>query len=175
MDQILADPDAIAPGGRLDIEQVVFGFEVDFAADLRCIPMLVRFKLDRVGVKLSLKQWTRIGAANRHRLVALSCDTQREVAAYRSTLIRLVTQHSSEQIVELKADTAPCWADTRMVAQPVVRQAASNSVASPTPEQWASLSALQRFALVKLARSNHDNDNFVPAMREFGLLGSLQT
>jgi hypothetical protein len=28
----------------------------------------------------------------------------------------------------------------------------------------------QRFALFKLTRPNHDNDNFIPAMREFGLL-----
>lgn len=31
---------------------------------------------------------------------------------------------------------------------------------------------LQRFALYKLTRPGHDNDNFLPAMREFGLVGS---
>lgn len=40
----------------------------------------------------------------------------------------------------------------------------------PTATQWAALLPLQRFALVKLARSRHENENFVPAMREFGLL-----
>jgi hypothetical protein len=38
-------------------------------------------------------------------------------------------------------------------------------------EQWASLLPLQRFALIKLSRSNHENHNFVPALQEFGLLG----
>jgi hypothetical protein len=33
------------------------------------------------------------------------------------------------------------------------------------------LSVLQRFALFKLTRPGHDNDNLEPAMREFGLLG----
>ena len=34
----------------------IFGFEADFARDLRCIPMAVRRKLDLVGVKLGLPQ-----------------------------------------------------------------------------------------------------------------------
>ena len=36
--------------------------------------------------------------------------------------------------------------------------------------QRHALSPLQRFTLVKLSRAKHDNVNFVPAMREFGLL-----
>lgn len=38
---------------------VFFQFESDFVATLRCIPMIVRFKLDLCGVKLSLKAWSR--------------------------------------------------------------------------------------------------------------------
>lgn len=40
---------------------------------------------------------------------------------------------------------------------------------APSPQQWASLTTLRRFALFKLTRPGHDNDNFVPAMLEFGL------
>ena len=32
------------------------------------------------------------------------------------------------------------------------------------------LHQLERFVLVKLSRDHHDNLNFVPALREFGLL-----
>jgi hypothetical protein len=170
MMELLASQDAIAAGGRISDDQTVFRFEADFAADLRCIPMIVRFKLDRIGIKLSLKQWARIGVANRRRLAALSCDTLREISDYRLTLVNLAAHHTAEPIVELKPDTDPCWADTRTVASPVIQQAGAASVASPTLAQWSTLSMLQRFALVKLARSNHDNHNFVPALREFGLL-----
>ncbi|WP_264996320.1 nitrate reductase associated protein, partial [Kozakia baliensis] len=31
------------------------------------------------------------------------------------------------------------------------------------------------FALIKLARSKHENENFVPAMKEFGLLSSTRS
>jgi hypothetical protein len=42
----------------------------------------------------------------------------------------------------------------------------------PAPSQhlWAGLTPLQRFTLLKLTRDGHDNENFVPALREFGLL-----
>lgn len=170
MNQMLADPDAVAPGGRLGAEHATFGFEADFAADLRCIPMVVRFKLDRVGVKLSLKQWTKIGPANRRALAARQCDTHREVMDYRRTLVRMVAQNTAEPIVDLRPDPEPAWTDPMRLPELVIAQAAKAGVAPPTGSQWAALSTLQRFALLKLARSNHDNDNFAPAMREFGLL-----
>jgi hypothetical protein len=38
-----------------------------------------------------------------------------------------------------------------------------------TLQQWASLTPLQRFALIKLSRSGHENSNFLPALQEFQL------
>ena len=35
--------------------------------------------------------------------------------------------------------------------------------------QWKNLNPLQRFALTKLTRGGHENENFLPALREFGL------
>jgi len=43
-------------------------------------------------------------------------------------------------------------------------------VAPPTDAAWSVLAELQRFALIKLTGDNHDNVNFLPAMREFGLV-----
>jgi hypothetical protein len=37
----------------------IFEFELDFVRTLRCVPMIVRFKLDTCGVKLSLTHWNR--------------------------------------------------------------------------------------------------------------------
>jgi hypothetical protein len=34
---------------------------------------------------------------------------------------------------------------------------------------WNELAPLQRFALVKLTRGGHENANFLPALREFGM------
>lgn len=38
---------------------MLFDFERDFAGSLRCIPMIARQKLDIIGIKLSLRQWSR--------------------------------------------------------------------------------------------------------------------
>lgn len=148
---------------------VVFGFEADFAHDLRCIPMAVRFKLDRVGVKLSLKQWARIGLAGRRKLASLDCETQDSIVQYRRDLTSMVGLAACDPIVELGADPDPSWADAAIVPAQVTAQAVIAGVAAPTQAQWAKLSTLQRFALLKLARSNHDNYNFVRALHEFEL------
>ncbi len=46
-------------------DQQLFAFENDFVATLRCIPMAVRFKLDRCGIKLTLRQWSRLTHSDR--------------------------------------------------------------------------------------------------------------
>ncbi|HEV7690193.1 MAG TPA: nitrate reductase associated protein [Hyphomonadaceae bacterium] len=159
-----------AVGIPLGDEHRVFGFEADFAQDLRCIPMVVRFKLDRCGIKLSLKQWSRFGRENRAALLIRRCDTAKEAGSYRETLIDLVETCGGGGVAWLAPDPAPVWAEERQVPLPVVEQAARSGIAPPLAGHWARLAPIERFALVKLARSNHDNDNFLPAMREFGLI-----
>ncbi len=165
----LAQLDAVA-GGGIGAEQRIFGFEADFAKDLRCIPMVVRFKLDRCGVKLSLRQWSKMGAANRVRLLAARGDTIAETEAFRILVVDLATTHCSEEIRWLSVESELAWADPACVPADIMRQAAASGIAPPSPQCWSRLSALQRFALLKLARSDHDNHNFTPAMREMGIL-----
>jgi len=171
----LADPDAIAPGGALEDGYGLFAFESDFASDLRCIPMVVRFKLDRAGIKLSLRQWTRIGQSNRQALAAIPCNTLHEVAVYRRTLVGMVERNTPEHIVGLPLNAPLSWADPARMPNEVAAQALIAGVNPPTDAQWSNLDTLQRFALVKLARSNHDNHNFAPALREFGIGGFERT
>lgn len=159
------DATFVVPDGIGD-EHRVFAFEADFAHDLRCIPMVVRFKLDRCGVKLSLRQWSKMGVANRMRLLKTRCDTAGEIQAFRMIVVDLATTHCSEAIRWLPRDPEPTWANSALVPVDVTRQAAELAVAPPSPQCWRGLSTLQRYALLKLARSNHDNHNFVPAMRE---------
>ena len=99
--------DIIAPGGNLESGHGVFAFEADFARDFRCIPMVVRLKLDRVGIKLSLKQWTRIGHPNRRSLATLHCNTVLETAAYRRALVSMIESNSCGPVVTLPLDPAP--------------------------------------------------------------------
>lgn len=86
-----------------DGEGQIFAFERDFAGSLRCIPMIVRFKLDLAGVKLSLRQWSQLDRAVRGRLVDQACGTPEEITAIgrissaRSTPRRTSRPSSSRQ------------------------------------------------------------------------------
>ena len=147
----------------------LFAFEDDFVASLRCIPMAVRLKLDRSGIKLSLRQWSRFTRDDRRALLEAPCHTPAEVAAYRKELVALVTLRAREEARPLAEAPAPLW-EAASPPSVVAAYAQSVVVAPPTPRAWGELSELQRFALVKLTRDNHDNVNFIPAMREFGLV-----
>jgi hypothetical protein len=148
----------------------IFQFEQDFAGSLRCIPMAVRFKLDRCGVKLSLRQWSRFGPEERERMLRLACERREEIEAYRRELEELIQLRSTQPPEYLPIEGEPLWADAARVPEQVVQFAAQVQVPPPSGSQWAALSPLQRFTLIKLSRAKHDNVNFVPAMREFGLL-----
>jgi len=148
----------------------IFQFEQDFAGSLRCIPMAVRFKLDRCGVKLSLRQWSRFGPEERDRMLRLACERREEIEAYRRELEELIQLRSTQPAQYLPIEGEPLWADAGRVPEQVVQFAAQVQVSPPSGSQWAALSPLQRFTLIKLSRAKHDNVNFVPAMREFGLL-----
>jgi hypothetical protein len=148
----------------------VFRFEVDFGGTLRCIPMSVRMKLDQVGIKLSLKQWNRMPAVQRRELVERSCDSAAEAQAYKAHLVSLIEAHTGSEVEFAPLEAAPPWADAAAVPERIRDWARGVGVAPPSAEQWGALTALQRFALFKLTRPGHKNENFLPAMREFAIL-----
>ena len=146
-----------------------FQFESDFVDSLRCIPMQVRYKLDTCGVKLKLAHWHQFSPAERQQLVDLDCTTAAETEHYRLVLRQLVQAHTGELPADLLIDPQPAWTDATTIPESVVAQAQSVDQTIRL-DQWAQLSPLQRFALIKLSRSQHENKNFLPALQEFHLL-----
>ena len=148
----------------------LFAFEADFVATLRCVPMAVRFKLDRCGIKLSLRQWSRFTRDDRQALLLQPCDHPAEVEAYRLALAALVALRANEVAKPLAEPPCGQWDNAHQVASVVAAYARGLGVHPPSQTEWASLSTLQRFVLIKLTRDNHDNVNFLPALHEFGLV-----
>ncbi len=146
-----------------------FEFEADFASSLRCIPMIVRYKLDTCGVKLKLSHWNHLSASERQTLVRQPCSTAAEIQSYRSQLHQLVQSHMGEVPSDLPIDPHPDWMNETLVSESVAAQAASIGQ-TITLDQWVNLTPIQRFALIKLSRSQHENHNFLPALREFQLI-----
>jgi hypothetical protein len=145
-----------------------FQFEADFVESLRCIPMQVRFKLDTCGVKLKLHQWNQFEERDRQELVDLPCETDSEVKDYRAFLHQLIEARTGEMATDLAVDLNPAWNDAKQVPESVQTKAGEQEI-EISVTRWEMLTPLQRFALIKLSRSGHENSNFFPAMQEFNL------
>ncbi len=145
-----------------------FRFESDFVSSLRCIPMVVRFKLDLCGVKLSLRAWSQFDHATRARCVGLPTRSEEEVRGYGEALCQAL-EAIGQKPVRLAIDAAPAWADVRSAPAAVLARGLAEGIAAERFAGWGALAPLQRFALVKLTRGGHENANFLPALLEFGL------
>jgi hypothetical protein len=152
------------------MEAVHFQFEEDFMEDnIRCIPMIVRFKLDAAGIKLKLAEWSRFSVEERDQLTLQHCSNLVEVEIYRNYLHHLVVMHKGNEPVNLMMDNNPPWANLDEV-HPSLQAKAKEHNWFISIAQWRSLSNLQRFALLKLYRPGHENKNFPKAMKEFNLV-----
>ncbi|MBE9065475.1 nitrate reductase associated protein [Leptolyngbya cf. ectocarpi LEGE 11479] len=144
-----------------------FQFEQEFIESLRCIPMVVRMKLDTCGVKLKLTHWHRFSHPERQTLVTMPCEHRDAIAAYQQYLQGLVTHYTGQPAKEIDVPDHPAWLETAVPAS-VKHQATAHRVEIST-DAWQGLTPAQRFALIKLSRPSHENRNFVPALQEFGL------
>jgi hypothetical protein len=145
-----------------------FQFEADFVESLRCIPMKVRLKLDTCGVKLKLQHWNRFSHSERQTLVEIPCTTPAESQAYRDHLQNLVIHYTGQPACELAIAPHPPWLDETTIPEKVQDKAKEFNIILNL-EDWETLTPEQRFALIKLSRSSHENANFLPALKEFNL------
>jgi hypothetical protein len=146
-----------------------FEFEADFVNSLRCIPMQVRYKLDTCGIKLKLSDWSKMTQTEREVLVELPCYSETEIQSYQEYLQQLVLERTGTLPAKLPIDPYPAWMDSSTVPASLQEKAQEIGVTF-TLQQWAALTSLQRFALIKLSRPGHENKNFPLAIAEFHLL-----
>ncbi len=146
-----------------------FQFESDFVESLRCIPMQVRLKLDTCGIKLKLNQWNKFTTEQRQKLVEYPCITPGEIANYRQFLQDLILECTGSAASELPIESNPAWLNAANIPDSVQAKTQELQV-NLTLHQWELLTPLQRFALIKLSKSGHENNNFLPALKEFKLL-----
>jgi hypothetical protein len=149
-------------------EDRIFGFESELEANLTFMPMTVRFKLDKCGIKLSLAEWQRMPEHRRRELLRVPCDNVAAVANYRRVLCSFVRESSGTEPPTISDADHPLWMDGDIPEQ-LTKAAEAIGLAAPAPARWRALTALERFALVKLSRDGRDHRNLEPALREFGL------
>ncbi len=131
--------------------------------------MSVRLKLDCCGIKLSLENWNQFPLETRRGLLAAPCDDPCDVARYRDDLSRLIRTIVGDEPKMIPIAEWPPWEEEEIPRQ-IAEKAVGLRIDPPSTAQWRRLGKLQRFALTKLSRAGHESRNFVPALREFGLL-----
>ena len=147
-----------------------FNFEEDFVEkNIRCIPMIVRFKMDKAGIKLKLEEWSKFSTAERIELATKPCGDDLEAKLYHHYLAWLVERYTEKEPTGLAIDENPGWTELSSVPG-LLQEKASEFGWSVSTKQWSGLTDLQRFALLKLCRPGHESKNFPKAMKEFGLL-----
>ena len=147
-----------------------FKFEEEFIEeDVRCIPMIVRFKLDTCGIKLKLAEWSKMTVAERTKLAESPCGTREQIKLYKQYVQHVVRIYSGQEASELRVDDSPSWAVITEI--PALLQERLKEVRVPVSlSQWQRLRTLQRFALMKLSSSGHESKNFSRALEEFNLV-----
>lgn len=147
-----------------------FQFEEDFMEEnIRCIPMIVRLKMDETGIKLKLSEWSKFHPDERIQLAILPLTNHSEKISYRQFLIGLICKYTRNQATELEIDPMPAWRNLGNIPAALHEQSAALNL-NLSISQWQNLTDTQRFALLKLCRPGHENKNFPKAVAEFGLL-----
>jgi len=146
-----------------------FAFEADFTADLRCIPMAVRRKLDLAGVKLKLQHWSELAEAERGELLAWG-DDGAAIEALREHLLARTASLGAGQAKELPRPSGhEPWQQAGQLPEVLAASSAQLGL-ELCSDGWTALNELQRFALVKLSHPGHEHRNLPRALAEFGLL-----
>lgn len=146
-----------------------FDFEEDFVEEgIRCIPMIVRFKLDKAGIKLKLGEWSKFSSDEKMELAVLACSSEAEVKNYHDTVAVLIKQHTGKEATALPVDKEPAWNSAAVPKE--LDQKVMELDYTISKAQWNHLTTLQRFALLKLCKPGHENRNFPIALKEFGLI-----
>ncbi|WP_414451006.1 nitrate reductase associated protein [Burkholderia sp. 22PA0099] len=160
---------------------LLFGFEIDSSEDFTYIPMIVRFHLDRCGLRISLDQWQRLPLDARKRLarfpvaagagpdIAPDRENPEPDVRFGEALAGLLLAQGVEAAETFEPEPAPGWANRAAVPSALVSQCALAGLTAPSPAQWAALGAFERYVLAKLSRKPKLNHDFIPAMREFAL------
>ena len=98
----------------------------------------------------------------------MPCTSKKECQKYREFLQNLIVEKTGNPAIEILLEDNPAWMKEEEIPETIETKAEESRV-DITVEQWKKLTPLQRFALIKLSRSSHENKNFYPAVEEFGL------
>ena len=148
---------------------LLFAFEHASSENFTYIPMIVRFNLDRFGLRISLEQWQLLPLEDRKLLARFPADEDTAIGPnFDHALFEMLRTHADIGLVVPagRAADLACHRHRAGVARAAERAGRADGARAA---QWQRLAPFQRYVLVKLSRKPKLNHDFLPAMREFGL------
>jgi hypothetical protein len=136
---------------------------------MRCIPMIIRFKMDMAGIKLKLSEWKKFRTEERIELALMRCSLNEGHEQYAGYLAGLIKKHTGRDPTAIEVNKTPPWKELHSIPGTLI-QKLKEFDCNLSIDQWAYLTDLQRFALLKLCRPGHENENFPKALKEFNLV-----
>ena len=147
-----------------------FQFEEEFMENnMRCIPMIIRCKMDMAGIKLKLSEWKKFSTEERIELALMSCGFNEASEQYARYLAGLIKKYTRRDPTNMEVNRAPAWKDLHSIPGILIEKLKEFDW-DLSISQWKNLTDLQRFSLIKLCRPGHENKNFPKAMKEFNLV-----
>ena len=171
MEAILEQLPGSTPSEFLNLDGIeYFQFEEEFMENIiRCIPMIIRFKMDIAGIKLKLYEWKKFSTDERIELALMNCSLNEGTKQYAINLEGLIEKYTGRNPTGMEVNKSPAWNDLHSIPETLVEKLKEFDW-NLSISQWKFLTDLQRFALLKLCRPGHENKNFPKAMKEFNLV-----
>jgi hypothetical protein len=143
-----------------------FKFEDEIYTTLACVPMVVRRKLDRAGIKIGLEQWQALGQGERLAVCHLPDQLPEERDALRLFITEAVRRAKGEEPRALSEAQRALADPPRELPAPLAERARAAGV-KLDQAMWERLDADERYALVKLGAGGEPSHNLAAALAEF--------
>ena len=128
------------------------------------IPMAMRFKLDAVGVKISLQDWLKLQENEKLSLIFHPFKTLDDHAKFLSELYIVLERNGITKSCNEKVNLIEALEG----ALPInIIEMANEYKIEINEDNWKGFDILQKYTLVKLSRPGHKNKNFEAAIKEF--------
>lgn len=145
-----------------------FKFEDEMHESLQCVPMAVRRKFDRVGLKVGLEQWKSLDRGERLAICHIPTDSAEERDALTAFIREAMTRRFGVEPKQLSdAQRASAEPPESPPARVVDHARAAGFDLSASV--WSRLDGDERFALMKMGDAATASHNLVAALKEFAV------
>jgi hypothetical protein len=128
-----------------------FHFEDDIYCSLECVPMTIRRKLDRIGLKVHLAQWQALSQGERLAICHLPAQEADECEALRTFIVETVKRTSGVEPKDLTPEQRHASEPPDRVPPSLMADAEAAGAVLTQP-MWDRLDGDERYMLTKLEK-----------------------